>query len=85
MENVTNDLNFTAYLISQGFKVSATRPAGRFIEFIFSKPIEEQETAWQFNPNDKMKVVQAYIVEKEKLLSFLKTKQNRGAKNGNNY
>ena len=76
-KNTTSDLNFTAYLISQGFKVESTRQSGRFTEFIFSESIEKEETAWQFDPSEKMKVVQAYVVEKEKLLTFLKTKQRR--------
>lgn len=76
---VTSDVNLVAFLIARGFYVEGTRPSGRFIEFLFDKSIEKEGEAWQFNPDEAMKIVQSFIAEKEKLLNFLKTKQNRSS------
>lgn len=74
---ITTDINLVAFLISRGFFVEFTRQNGRFVEFYFDKEIEKECQDWQFNPDREMKLVQRFIAEKEKLLNFLKAKQNR--------
>ena len=80
---ITSDLNLTAYLISKGEKVKNTDKNGRFIDFYFDSSIEKKGTDWQFSPDKDMETVQKFIAEKEKILSFLKTKQNK-TKGGQN-
>ncbi len=71
----TSDLNLVSYLISQGEKVTSTRRNGKFIEFEFITEIEEKANTWQFNPTPDMLLIQRFLLEKDKLLSFLKTKR----------
>lgn len=76
---VTTDINLVAFLISKGFFVESTQQNGRLVEFYFDEEVEKEGQAWQFNPDSEMRLVQRFIAEKEKLLSFLKTKQSRSS------
>jgi len=79
---ITSDINLVSFLIARGYFVESTRQNGRFVEFLFDKEIKKEGEAWQFNPDNEMKVVQCFIAEKERLLSFLKTKQRIDTKRG---
>jgi hypothetical protein len=75
MENtfITSDINLTAYLISQGFKVVSTHTNGKFVEFEFEKQTVEEGRQWQFEPTNEMRLIQGFLLEKDKLLTYLKT------------
>lgn len=74
----TSDINLVAFLIAKGCFVESTQLNGRFVEFYFEKETEREAINWQFKPNSEMKIVQHFIAEKEKILTFLKNKQNKG-------
>jgi len=83
MKLKTTDINLTAFLIISGYKVISTNPKGRLIEFSFDGAEKEGES-WQFAPTDDMELIQKFVAQKDKLLSFLKskTKETRGGYHG---
>jgi len=77
-----SDINLVSYLIHKGFQVKSTQQNGRYVEFLFDPQVEAQANAWQFSPTEGMKLIQGFLLEKDKLLGFLKTKQNKGVSYG---
>ncbi len=74
---ISQDINLVSYLISKDYRVLSTENNGRFVEFYFPPEIEEEANLWQFSPSDEMRLIQKFLTEKDKILSFLKTKQGR--------
>ena len=74
---ITSDINITAFLIHKGFRVLKTELQGRRTEFIFPPEAEEQANNWQFAATGEMKLIQGFLMEKDKLLNFLKSRGNQ--------
>lgn len=72
-----SDIRLAAYLISKGFRVSSTNKVHQRVVFSFNSEAEKLADMWQFAPNEEIKNLQRYLVEKDKLLNFVKSEQRK--------
>jgi len=82
----TSDFVFVTYWLLQGHKILGLEKdqSGKVI-FKLSREANEVFKDWQFIPNEKMSVIQAYETQRAKVMRTIKNFQNEMKRNGEYY
>ena len=68
----TTDIALAGYLRAKGFGLLGAEEEGRMITFIFGQEASEIFETWHLRPNDEMRLIKNFVVEREQLFRLLK-------------
>lgn len=78
MENTkTTDIALASYLKVKGFNVVGVESAGRMVCFLFNPEVNEIAARWNFNPDETMKTVKNFVLEREQLFRLVKESRDK--------
>lgn len=72
----TTDIALAGYLRAKGFGLLGTEEEGRMITFIFGQEAGEVFETWHLRPNDEMRLIKNFVIEREQLFRLLKESRN---------